>query len=176
MNIRNAKYNAIGSIDCEIEHDVFGWIPFTASKDDTEQSGREIYSSALAAEPAAYVDTRSVEELKAEKNAAINAARLRANQSHFTFMGEQIATDPLSRSDIDGAHGDWLTGQAPQDWPGGWKTMGNSYVPIPDQATWFAFYRAMVAQGTTNFLHAQALKAQLAAATTPSEVEAVPVW
>lgn len=123
-----------------------------------------------------WEDPRTLADLKASKNAAINAARLKANQTHFTFMGEQIATDPLSRSDIDGAHGDWLTGQAPQDWPGGWKTIGNSYVPIPDQATWFAFYRAMVAQGTTNFLHAQALKSQLAAATNAEEVAAVPDW
>lgn len=123
-----------------------------------------------------WEDTRTVADLKAAKNAAINAARLAANQSHFMFAGKQIAVDPLSKDDIMGAHGDWLTGQAPANWPGGWKTMDNSYVPIPDQATWFSFYRAMVAQGTANFMHAQALKAQLAAATTPEEVEAVPVW
>lgn len=31
------------SIDCEIEHSVYGWIPFTASKDDSEQHGRELF-------------------------------------------------------------------------------------------------------------------------------------
>jgi hypothetical protein len=34
----------------------------------------------------------------------------------------------------------------------------------------------MVAAGTANFNHAQTLKAQLAAASTPAEVEAVPNW
>lgn len=116
-------------------------------------------------------------DLKARKNAAINAARLRANQSHFVFMGKQIAVDPLSRSDIDAAHGAILMlGAMPVGWPGGWKALDNSIVPIADLATWGQFYGAMVAQGTANFAHAQALKAQLAAATTAEEVAAVPDW
>lgn len=122
-------------------------------------------------------DASSLSQAKARKNSAINAARLRANQSHFTFAGKQIAVDPLSRSDIDAAHGAILMLQSlPGGWPGAWKAMDNSYVSIPDVATWGAFYGAMVAQGTANFAHAQALKSQLAAATTLAEVEAVPVW
>lgn len=124
-----------------------------------------------------WEDPRTLADLKAAKNAAINDARLRANQSHFTFAGKQIATDPLSRSDIDGAHGIIVaTGALPPGWPGGWKAINNEYVLIPDVPTWLAFYGAMVAQGTANFNHSQALKAQLAAATTPAEVEAVPDW
>lgn len=114
---------------------------------------------------------------KGRKNDAINAERLRANQSHFTFQGKQIAVDPLSRSDIDGAHGAWLlSGGPPPGWPGAWKAIDNTYVVIPDIATWGAFYGAMVAQGTSNFVHAQALKADLAEATTLEEVLAVPDW
>jgi len=124
-----------------------------------------------------WEDPRTLADLKAAKNAAINAARLKANQAHFTFMGEQIAVDALSRSDIDAAHGAWLlAGGPPPGWPGGWKAISNAIIPITDMATWGQFYGAMVAQGTANFMHAQALKAQLAAATTPEEVEAVPVW
>lgn len=125
---------------------------------------------------------QTLEELKAAKNAAIDLARERANSTTFMFQGLSIAVDPLSKGDIMGAHGEWLTGQSPEGWPGGWKSKdkgpnGESlYVPIPDQATWLAFYRAMVAQGTANFAHAQALKAQLAAATTAEEVAAVPDW
>lgn len=177
MQFRNAKFNAAGTIDCEIEHPTYGWIPFTADPNDPLDYGRNVYASALASGPAAYVDGRTLEDLKAAKNAAINAARLRANQSHFTFAGKQIATDPLSRSDIDGAHGIIVaTGALPPGWPGGWKAMDNTICQIPDVPTWLAFYGAMVAQCTANFAHAQALKAQLAAATTPAEVEAVPDW
>jgi hypothetical protein len=48
MNVRSAAYNAYGTIDCEIEHPVFGWIPFTASPDDVEPHGREIYADLIA--------------------------------------------------------------------------------------------------------------------------------
>lgn len=124
-----------------------------------------------------WEDLRTLADLKAAKNAAINAARLKANQSHFTFAGKQIAVDPLSRSDIDAAHGAILMlGAMPGGWPGGWKAMDNTIVPIADLTTWGQFYGAMVAQGTANFAHAQALKAQLAAATTAEEVAAVPDW
>lgn len=124
-----------------------------------------------------WIDLRSLEELKAAKNERINAARLRINESYFVFQGKQIAVDRLSRSDIDGAHGAWLMMQAPPPgWPGGWKAMDNTYVVISDLATWAQFYGAMVATGTANFNHAQALKVQLAAATTAAEVEAIPDW
>jgi hypothetical protein len=124
-----------------------------------------------------WEDPRTLADLKAAKNAAINTARLAANQSHFTFAGKQIAVDALSRSDIDAAHGAWLmAGGPPPGWPGGWKAIDNTIIPIPDLPTWGAFYGAMVAQGTANFNHAQVLKAQIAAATTPEEVESVPDW
>lgn len=47
MNTRNAKYNAYGTIDCEIDHPKFGWIPFTASPDDCEQRGKDIYNALI---------------------------------------------------------------------------------------------------------------------------------
>lgn len=43
MNVRNAVLTQSGSFNCEIEHPEFGWIPFTASADDTEAFGREIH-------------------------------------------------------------------------------------------------------------------------------------
>jgi hypothetical protein len=47
MQVKNPQYNASNTIDCEIEHPQFGWIPFTASPDDTEQMGRVIYAEAV---------------------------------------------------------------------------------------------------------------------------------
>jgi len=56
MDVRNATYNQYGTIDCEIDHPVFGWIPFTASPDDVEAHGRAIYADLLASgSVAAYV-------------------------------------------------------------------------------------------------------------------------
>jgi len=53
--IRNPVYNAVGGIDCEIEHPLLGWIPFTASAADPEIQGRLVYVQALAMGPAPYV-------------------------------------------------------------------------------------------------------------------------
>lgn len=124
-----------------------------------------------------WVDPRTLSDVKATKNSRINASRLQATQSHFLFQGHKIATDPLSRSDIDAAHGAILMLQAlPPGWPGAWKTLDNDYVAIPNVATWGQFYGAMVAQGTANFNRSQTLKSQLEAASTIAEVEAVADW
>ena len=44
--VRNAKYSSDDGyfIDCEYNHPVYGWIPFTASAHDTEQHGIDIYN------------------------------------------------------------------------------------------------------------------------------------
>jgi hypothetical protein len=45
MEVRNPVFNKRGTIDCEINHPVYGWIPFTASPDDCEDHGRAIYDA-----------------------------------------------------------------------------------------------------------------------------------
>lgn len=49
MDIRNPRYVEPNKIDCEINHEIYGWIPFTASENDTEQHGRGIYTQLIAA-------------------------------------------------------------------------------------------------------------------------------
>lgn len=46
MEIRNAKLLEDGRIDCEIDHPVYGWIPFTAAANDVEEHGRIIHAAA----------------------------------------------------------------------------------------------------------------------------------
>jgi hypothetical protein len=48
MQVKNPQYNALNTIDCEIEHPQFGLIAFTASPDDIEPMGRYIYAQAVA--------------------------------------------------------------------------------------------------------------------------------
>lgn len=55
MNYRNAKYNVFGTIDCEIEHPVHGWIPFTADPNDVEPLGAEVFDAAKGS-ASAYVE------------------------------------------------------------------------------------------------------------------------
>ena len=123
-----------------------------------------------------WVDQRTLDMAKAAKRAEINAARNAANTSTFTFGGKQIAADGLSQRDIDKvALKVARSGQLPADFPGAWKAVDNTYVPIPDVATWDAFMDAMIAQGTANFTRAQARKAAIESATTVGEVDTV-VW
>ena len=46
MEIRNAVKLDDDRIDCEINHPVYGWIPFTADANDAEPHGREIHAAA----------------------------------------------------------------------------------------------------------------------------------
>lgn len=118
----------------------------------------------------------TLDELKAAKNAQINAARAAANTGTFDHGGKTFSCDQLSRSDIDGVNGYVaLYGALPPGFPGAWKAMDNTYLPLADVEAWKTFYTAMVATGAANFAHAQELKAQLAAATTPEAVAAI-VW
>jgi len=72
MNYKNPIYTENGAIDCEIEHPDYGWIPFTASPDDCEEHGRELFARISAAgNIAAYVPPPppAPEELAAQARA-----------------------------------------------------------------------------------------------------------
>ena len=56
MNIRNAVRRSSEVIDCEIEHPVYGWIPFTATTYDVEQSGRDIFAAIGAGDAGTIAD------------------------------------------------------------------------------------------------------------------------
>jgi hypothetical protein len=77
MNYRNAKRLANGWIDCEIEHEIYGWIPFSCDPHDT---GAQIDVATLHAqmdadpETAAYVPPTQA-ELDATAAEAVRAER-----------------------------------------------------------------------------------------------------
>jgi hypothetical protein len=54
MEIRNPVFTAANAIDCEINHPIHGWIPFTAASDDVEQLGQDVYAAALEMSPQPY--------------------------------------------------------------------------------------------------------------------------
>lgn len=59
MEFRNALFSGPSMVDCEIDHPNFGWIPFTASPDDTEALGVEIYNAATKLNLKPYVAPKS---------------------------------------------------------------------------------------------------------------------
>lgn len=94
-SIRNARHNGDGSIDLELEHPEWGWIPFTAVPDDSEQHGRAIHARALAGDAgdiAPYVPP-SEEEL---------AANARAERDHLLLLSDwtQLPDVPQATKDL----------------------------------------------------------------------------
>lgn len=66
MNAKEPKFTKSGDIDLLVEHPVHGWIPFTASPNDCEEHGRELFTQAKAGEfgeVAAYVEPELSPEL-----------------------------------------------------------------------------------------------------------------
>ena len=70
MNFKNQSYNQFGTIDCEIEHPKYGWIPFTATPDDPETA--DIYNQIIVAGNIKTY-TPKVKNLGAEKEKAKDA-------------------------------------------------------------------------------------------------------
>lgn len=115
-----------------------------------------------------------LEERRREKNAEIDRARLGANTATFKHQGKDFAVDALGRGDLDGtAIYVALTNSLPDNWPGVWKATDGTTIPITNVAQFRALYKAMVDQGTSNFTKAETLKAQVAAATTQAQLDAI---
>lgn len=48
MEFRSPVYTEKNDINCEINHPVYGWIPFTASQNDSEKLGRDLYADIVS--------------------------------------------------------------------------------------------------------------------------------
>lgn len=104
MEIRNPIFTETGAIDCEIKHEKYGWIPFTASENDVEQHGREIFSAALEMGPSAYVPPTPVPPTLDEYKNAVDAhveetARSKGYNSAAHLSGYATSTVPTWASE-----------------------------------------------------------------------------
>ncbi|SEG44124.1 DUF4376 domain-containing protein [Billgrantia desiderata] len=92
MKIRNPRYNVHGTIDCELEHPDFGWLPFTADPEDTEEQGRTIFerilTSGIEISPAPSIP---LDQLTARKRTEIDQAR---DQAFAAGLEYEIAGEP----------------------------------------------------------------------------------
>ena len=80
MNIRNAKYTKAGTIECEFEHPEFGWIPFHARPDDSNEQGRKIYEDVVASGSATPFIAAEISE-EEQQAIALEKKRNRMNVS-----------------------------------------------------------------------------------------------
>ena len=64
-NVKNPTYNKNGSIDCIVTIDGIGDVPFTASPNDSEAHGREVFQRIINGEFGAIAPyTQTLEEFK----------------------------------------------------------------------------------------------------------------
>ncbi len=104
MDIRNPVYTATGAIDCEVAHPELGWIPFTASPQDIEAHGREIFAAARQMGPASHVAPAAPlpEEILAAERVTM---RLSFSQLLIGLVAESWLSEPEGDA--------WLAGQLP---------------------------------------------------------------
>ena len=88
MELRNPKYNAYGTLDCEINHPVYGWVPHTISSDENPK----LHDTAAKASPKPYVAPKPNPADIAGEARAQRAALLQ--QSDWT----QVADAPVEQA------------------------------------------------------------------------------
>ena len=91
MNYRNANYISNGRIDCEIEHPVHGWVPYTVDPADTDMTINNdalLAAMTLADDVAAYIPPTQ-EEL---------AALLANEERHARNKRLRSEVDPIANN------------------------------------------------------------------------------
>lgn len=128
MNYRNAKYIDNTRIDCEIEHPVYGWIPYTLDPADTDMT---INNDELLQKMQL---TNNVEPFipptQAELN-AIAASELRhSRDSILVSVVDPIVTNPLRWAE--------LTPVKQQEWVGYRRSLLDITLQagFPNNVTW----------------------------------------
>lgn len=173
--IRNPVYNAFGSIDCEYSHHRFGWIPFTASADDPEPLGRDLYASAAAGEfgpVAAYVPpVRTVADAQSEKLAALAAMRYARETAGLVINGATVKTDRESQAALTGAYTSLKNGLVSAI---DWKADGRVWVSL-SLAQVEAMAQAVAAHVQACFTAERAHAESISALTTVEAVDAYDV-
>lgn len=91
MEIRNPQYTATGAIDCEVDFHGLGWLPFTATPDDPEAHGREIFALAEAMGPASYVPPEPEPPTTKDYSEAVQAHVDAVAQSRDYRHGDALA-------------------------------------------------------------------------------------
>ena len=117
MNYRNAKHISEGRIDCEIEHPVHGWIPYTLDPADTDTTvDNDALLLAIGADAVAYV-APTQEEL----DVAL-ATSIRAERNGILLGVDAYVSNPLRWSELD----------APTQ--ALWATYRQALLDVPQQA------------------------------------------
>jgi len=101
LQARHPKYNRVGTIDCEVHHEQYGWIPFTANPNDDLNHGRELYAQFLRGDYGSIADCPGL-TLEQQK-AKIAEQRYMVETSGIVINGMDINTERSSQGLILGA-------------------------------------------------------------------------
>lgn len=118
MNYRNAKYISPTNIDCEIEHEDYGWIPYTLDPTDEDMTVNN--NDLLAAMTAAGDVAPYVPPTQAELDAALSA-QLRSERDNLLVEVDAIAGNALR----------WATLSADQQ--NVWAVYRQALLDVPQQ-------------------------------------------
>mgnify|MGYP003650922608 CR=1 FL=1 len=98
MNYRNAKHISEGRIDCEIEHPVHGWIPYTLDPADTDMTvDNDALLLAIGDDAEAYVEPTQ-EELDAELS-----VEMREQRDSLLLVLDAMVSNPIRWAGFSGA-------------------------------------------------------------------------
>lgn len=92
MELRNPAFTADGGIDCEINHPVYGWIPYTA------EIGGEVFNEAAQLSPTPYIAPDLPDPLIAER-AAMVASRFQTRAALYVAGLLPMVEDSIARAD-----------------------------------------------------------------------------
>ena len=168
---KNLIYNAHGTVDMEIDHPQYGWIPFTANPNDSEQLGRDLYAAAIAGTLgtiAPYVqslaDAQSQQLALMDSSYAAAAVTAPIAYMTTTFQADQASQD-LIASVLTAAGGALPAGFA-------WYDVNNAPVTMTF-AQLQGLSASILGRGQPLFIHKQTQKTAIRAATAVAQVQAV---
>jgi hypothetical protein len=151
----------------------------TKSVEDMLVASGAIFESGLIVDDT----TQTLDSIKQRQLFLITQARLAADADRFVYTYTDTSGNSVSK-DIRTGNKDMvdllttnsyvtLFGEFDADWPGGWKAIDNSYVPITTLDQWKDFFKSMYKTGIANFKKSQLLKSQIEEATTVEAVQAI---
>lgn len=159
----NLRYTECGDIDMLVEHPVFGLIPFTASPNDCEAHGRDLFARAKVGEfgpVAAYVaPVPALANLRVAALATLPAWEAAERSAGIDHAGRKWLTTPAALQDIRDA---LMAEAAP---PGGvWIDASRQPAPMT-LADLKALWGAIFARGAA--IYQRRLEMEQAIATMP---------
>jgi hypothetical protein len=100
--VRNPRHTADAAIDCEVEHEVYGWIPYTATVEDTDLYGAKLYQDLIngehgTIEPYAPTPQRARALKNFNRDIQVEAIQVTTNNGHV-FNGDEDSQNRMSRA------------------------------------------------------------------------------